>query len=168
MISHPKDKHKVDGRTWKKRNASFLHQQMALWLPPQKWDRVGWKHFPNHFIAFMHYTFQKFIMSYGNLPGNSSFNTSLTQWISIMYFPLCKVPKSHLCNRISHSFYCCPSQGYGNSEPYSRRVSTQSFIPKTTWTTQIIELKQYVPKVCHYQFLLANRKSFPLCMTERL
>ena len=121
-----------------------------------------------YFIAFIHYTFQKFIMSYGNLPGNSSFNISLTQWISIMYFPLCKVPKSHLCNRISHSFYCCPSQGYGNSEPYSRRVSTQSFIPKTEWTTQIIKLKQYVPKVCHHQFLLAEGKSCPLCMTERL
>lgn len=121
-----------------------------------------------YFIVFIHYTFQKFIMSYGNLPGNSSFNISLTQWISIMYFPLCKVPKSHLCNRISHSFYCCPSQGYGNSEPYSRRVSTQSFIPKTEWTTQIIKLKQYVPKVCHHQFLLAKGKSCPLCMTERL
>ena len=121
-----------------------------------------------YFVAFIHYTLKKFIMSYGNLPGNSSFNTSLTQWISVMYFPLCKVPKSHLCNRISHSFYSCPSQGYGNSEPFSRRVSTQSFIPKTAWTTRIIELKPSVPKVCHHQFLLANRKSCPFSMTERL
>lgn len=52
VISHSKDKHKVDGRTWKKRKASFLHQQMALWLPPQNWDRVGWKHFPNHCSVF--------------------------------------------------------------------------------------------------------------------
>lgn len=57
-----------------------------------------------YFIAFILYTFQKVIVSYGNLPGKS-FNTHLTQWISMMYFPLCKSPHipSYVTGVVIHS-----------------------------------------------------------------